>query len=86
MDRQPDAVAEPVAEVPAEAGGLDRLARERVGLDAGQPGLDPGDRSLLRREADVVDLAELLRQDAAGREGAGAVAAVAVDPRRPSRS
>ena len=34
VDREADAVPEAVAEVVAEAGGVDQVARERVGLDA----------------------------------------------------
>ena len=47
-------MTEPVAEVLAEAGGLDRPARDRIRLDAGEPRLDPRDRLQLRVQADVV--------------------------------
>ena len=59
---EPDPVAEAVAEVLAEAGGRDLVARERVGLDAGHAGPDARARLLLRREADVVGLDEPRRR------------------------
>ena len=55
-------MAEPVAEVLAEAGGLDRLAGDRVRLDAGDARLDACDRLQLRVEADVVRPRELVGQ------------------------
>ena len=78
MDEDPDAVAEAVAEVVAVAGVGDHLARDGVGLDAGHPGPDPVDCRELRLEAHVVDLAQHCGE-LAGREGARAVRAVAVE-------
>ena len=49
MHLEPDAVPEAVAEVLAEAGGLDHVARRLVGIHAGDAGprrLEPGELRL----------------------------------------
>ena len=57
VDLDADAVAEAVAEVLAVAGGGDDVARDRVDLAAGGAGADRGERRLLRRAHELVDLA-----------------------------
>src|SRR6478735_1336274 len=83
VDVEADAVAEAVPEELAEVGGGDRLARERVRLDAGESRLDARDRALLRVEAYAVGLSQAVRQAAARRERPRAVAVVAVDAHTP---
>ena len=82
VDEQADAVPEAVAEAVAVAGRLDHVPGEAIRLDARHAGLDPRDGGELRLEADVVDPAQPPRQ-LAGRERAGAVGAVAVEPGAP---
>src|SRR4051812_39427256 len=72
--------AEPVAELVAEAGLVDHRAGRCVRVDPGGPGpgaLEPG---LLALEADRVGVLQPVGERA-GREGARAVRAVAVDQR-----
>src|SRR5207249_261681 len=72
------AVTQPVAELVAEAGRLDDRAGGGVRVDAARARADAVETCLLASEAHGVSLLQALRQRA-GREGAGAVRAVAVD-------
>src|SRR3954462_3857912 len=73
VDRDADAVPEPVTEVLAEARSADDVARDLVGIVAGHPRLDLLRGGDLCLEADVVRTAQLLRQPVAGRHRARAI-------------
>ena len=75
---QPDAVAEPVPEALAVARRLDQLARDGVGVAAGEARAERLERGRLGLADQLVDLARL-GAGVAGGEGAGAVRAVAVE-------
>ena len=74
VDVEPDAVAEPVAELLAPAGRRDHVARGRVGVAAADARAVRVEARELRLEADVVGARELVRE-LAGRERARAVGA-----------
>ena len=82
VDVEPDAVAQPVAEVLGVAGGVDDRARDGVDLAAGGPRAHGRERRLLGLEHQLVDLA-VARVDVARRVGARAVRGVAVELRAP---
>jgi len=77
VDLEAHAMAEPVAEVVAVPGLGDAVARDGVHRTALGARVDGGERLLLRRQHELVDLAGLVRE-LAGRERARAVRAVAV--------
>src|SRR3954463_427403 len=77
---EPDAVAEPMAELVAEAGGFDLVAGGSVGVHAGDAGPRSFEARQLAFERRGVSGLELVRQRAGG-EGARAVGVVAVDHR-----
>src|SRR4051794_8660750 len=74
-----EAVAEPVAEVLAEAGLLDHLAGAQVGVDSAGAWADRVERGQLRSEAHVVGLLQAIGKRAR-RERARAVRVVGADP------
>src|SRR5207244_1711329 len=80
MDVAADAVAQAVAELFAEAGILDDLAGDTVGLLGGDAGADELDRRELRFEHDFVDLLDA-RADAADEQRARQIGAVAFEQR-----
>ncbi len=73
----PDAMAEPVPEALALAGGLDQLAGDGIGLAAREPRPKRLQRRRLRLAHQFVDLGRL-GAGIAGRKGAGAIRAVPV--------
>ena len=80
VDLEPDAVAEPVAEVvPVPLGG-DQVARHGVDLAARRAGPHGVERRLLGAQDEVVDLRQVV-VELAGGPRARAVRAVAVEPR-----
>src|SRR5262245_32177622 len=75
---EPDAVAEAVAELPAEAGGLDLVARGGVCIDAGHAGTDGFEAPELALETRRVGAPQLVGKRPGG-VGTRAVGAVVVD-------
>src|SRR5213592_976880 len=77
MHLEPDPVAEPVTEMLAVPGRGDEVPGDRVDRLPLRPGVDPGERRLLRLAHDLVDLARAFARLAGG-EGASAVGAIAI--------